>query len=125
MSITSGGLKNFEDAVDLSEKQYFVVDQTGDNKVDLAAAATDFVLGAVQNKPKKGEASQVILSGRTAKVKLGGTVSRGDRLTSDSAGKAIKTVTEDNLTFGEAIQAGVADDLIEYVPKLDRIEPPT
>ena len=121
MSQTVKGRKSFIAAADLSAKRYFIVKQTSANKVNLAAAATDLeIVGTLNNKPKADEGADVILrsGGETGKVILGATVSRGDHLTTDSAGKAIKTTTANDEVIGRVLQAGVSGDLVEYMPAI-------
>lgn len=77
---------------DLSTKQFFFVKQsTAADRTALLADATigEAVLGVLQNDPTLAQAAEVRTGGRTSVV-YGGTVTRGDKLTSDSAGKAVK-----------------------------------
>jgi Na+-translocating ferredoxin:NAD+ oxidoreductase RnfC subunit len=56
----------------------------------------------------------VVLDG-IAEVKLGGTVTRGQRLTCDSASKAVAAAPSagvNNQIIGIALKSGVADDVI-------------
>ena len=102
-------------AADLSTKQYFFVKLTASRKVNIAAGATTPVF-VLQNKPDAADdVAEVAQPGSTTKVKLGGTVTYGDHLTSDSAGKAIVTVTNTNFVGGIALESGVTDDLIEML----------
>ena len=102
---------------DLTDKEGYAVnlDTTDDNNVNLAAGATlfPFVLldGGVGTASADYDGS-IALSGRT-KVKLGGTVAPGDKLTSDGNGKWITTVTDKNHYGAIALQIGAANDLIE------------
>lgn len=122
MSVSNHGDKlNLAAAADLSTFQHCLVKQTSDTQVNVATAATDKVCGVLENKPKSGETASVanISAGSTFKVKLGGTVAVGQRLTANSSSVAIAaTKTADGTgpttySFGEALQAGVTGDIIE------------
>jgi len=103
-----------------------------DNTLSVAAAATDGLIGVFQHTTAAaGEEVRVMMSG-ISRVVLGGTVTRGDRLTSDSNGKAVSatrhTHTENTAgtysqnattqaasavnTIGMALASGVAGDII-------------
>jgi hypothetical protein len=112
------GEKSFLAAADLSAKRYHIVKQTSDTEVNLATAATDKIVGTLYNDPVSGQEASVdgLLAGKpgTGLVKLGGTVSYGSRLTTNSDSEAIATTTTGNVVFGIALQEGVDGDLIEY-----------
>lgn len=88
--------------------------------VILASAASDVSLGVLNNQPKAGETANV--RGRnsdgTFKVIIGGTVTIGDDLTSDSNGAAITTTTTGHQVIGVAQESGVSGQVIEYLPVL-------
>lgn len=48
------------------------------------------------------------------RVRLGGTVSAGDRLTSDATGRAVKVAAAGQRVIGTAERPGVAGDIITY-----------
>ena len=121
---TDSPRRGFVAAADYSAKQYHIVKLgTNDNEVTLATAATDVLLGTLMNTPTAGDTAEVQLRGKggTAKVKLGGTVAKGDRLTTDGNSKAIATTTAGNQVLGIALYAGVANDVIEFLPVYDRV----
>lgn len=101
---------------DLSAKEMFAVnmDATDDDNVNLAAdaSAIPFVLIDGEDGSSAKADGSIALSGRT-KVKLGGTVAPGDKLTADSVGKWIATVTDTDHYGAIAMQIGVANDVIE------------
>jgi hypothetical protein len=68
-----------------------------------ASAATQILLGAVQNSADVADKGQVRIPeiGENAKVLYGGTVDLYDELTTDGNGKAIKASTT-NYTIGRA-----------------------
>lgn len=117
-----GGFKNFKSNADLSAKQYYIVKLTADDTVDLAAAATDIIVGVLYNKPKaptngKYDNAQVRLASAagTTRVVAGGTINRGDFITSDANGKAVATTTTGDNVIGRALQSAVAGDIFEFM----------
>ena len=121
---TNGARKTFIAGADQSTKQYYIVKPGGTaGQVILSSAATDKLLGTLNNAPKSGELAEVVMrsGGSTHKVIYGGTVAVGDFLTSDANGKAITTVTGGNVILGMALEAGVLNDIAEYMPMTDRV----
>lgn len=118
-----GNIVSFESAADLSTKQYHVVKMTSAGKVNLASAGTDVSLGVLYNKPKTGEAAEVLMrnSAGTGKVIIGGTVTLGAALTANASGKAIATTTAGDQILGYALEAGSADDIIEFMPTTGKV----
>lgn len=108
-----GVIKSFETTTDLSAKQFYCLKSSADGRVALASAATDKLVGTQLGEAKANESASVIVSG-TAKAIAGGTVARGDFLTTDSAGKAIATTTTGNYVIGMALEAADANDIFEY-----------
>lgn len=77
---------------DLSLKQYFfVIQSTAADRTCLLAAAGvgEAVVGILQNDPTSAQAADVRTGGRSPVV-YGGTITRGDLIASDAAGKAVK-----------------------------------
>lgn len=93
-------------------KEFFIGKLNSSGDVVVAAAATDLICGIIRTEAGSGEGVAYQFLG-TAKVKLGGTVAVGDFITSDSAGKGIATTTDGNRTIGMALEAGVANDIVE------------
>lgn len=89
-------------------KQFCFVKVTGSHQAGLGTAATDAVVGVLQNKPQHvGNASEVAISG-VSLIQVGtGGLNPGDRVTSDANGKGI-TAASGTAAFGIAIEAGVA-----------------
>lgn len=88
-----------------------------DNTVILAAAATDSLLGVVdipaQSSASSGERVDVVLTGVT-EVEYGGTVTRGQELTSDANGRAVAASPAagvNNRIIGIALKSGVVGDI--------------
>lgn len=102
----------------LTDKEGYAVnlDATDDNNVNLASDATKvpFVLLDGGDGSSADYNGSIAVGGRT-KVKLGGTVAPGDRLTSDGNGKWVTTTTDHNVFGAIAMQIGVANDVIEVL----------
>lgn len=85
-------LRSFKAGADLSAKQFYLVKMGSTaGEVVLAAAATDEVIGILQNAPVAGDTALVLLvNGQgTAKVVAGGVWALGNRLGADSNGKVV------------------------------------
>lgn len=97
---------------DLSSSQFFFgqVNSSGQVAVAAAHAAAD---GVIQNKPTAaGQAVQLAVFGVSkVVVGAGGTVTQGDAVAADSAGKAITATTGDYI-LGRALQTGAAGSTI-------------
>lgn len=106
----------------MSLKQYFIVkaDTANDQSVVLGAAATDPIVGVLQNKPKAGQGALVRFIG-TSKVIAGGTITRGDKVTSNASGQAITTVTAGNTVVGIALSSAVVGDIVEILLAISRV----
>jgi len=118
MTITvTGPNRTFKSTNDLRLKQFYIVKLTS-GEIVLAAAATDVLIGVLMNKPNAGENAdvQLINSQGTCKVILGGSVSAGNMLTADSAGKAVATTSTGNYILGMALEDGDSGDVIEFMP---------
>jgi hypothetical protein len=122
---TEGSYLSRAAGADLSEKQHYVVKLDSSNEVVLASAGSDDILGVLSNAPTEGETAVVRLinSNGTFKVKLGGNVNQGDRLTANSNGEAVATTTEDDVVFGRALLDGSDNDVHEYLCDNDVIPP--
>ena len=106
-----GGVGTLAASADLSLCQYCFAKISGDGTATVAAAATDKIIGVINNKPASGEAIDLVMYGKQ-KVLLGGTVAAGDYLTSDANGNAVKATTADATVYGQAVEAGVVTDII-------------
>ena len=100
---------------------YEIIKLDTNDKVVKAAAGTDAIKGVVQQGGKVGASvSFARLNGvGSFKVRLGGTVAKGAKLTSNASGRAVTATTGDT-QFGTALQAGVSGDVIEY-EKCDKV----
>lgn len=105
-------------AADLSAKRFYLVKTDASGNAVLAAAATDAILGVLDDGGRKsGDTVDVVaINGAgTFRVIAGGTITKDAYLTSDASGKAVATTTTGNRVFGRAVRAAVAGDIVEYV----------
>lgn len=95
-----------------------VVFGSDDNTVVTASAATGSLIGVSDlGADAAGDRLDVILDD-IAEVEYGGTVTRGDHITSDANGKAITATVAGSRVIGFAMVSGVAGDIgsINIVP---------
>ena len=105
---------------DLSDKEFFFVnyDATDEDVVNIASGVTEFPFVIIEaedgsslaaaDPEKKGT---IVISGVT-KIKLGGTVVSGDKITSDANGKGVATITDKDHVGGIVLENGVLDDIV-------------
>lgn len=121
---TIGATKTFKSAGDLAGKQNYIVYVNAKGIVTIGSAATQKPLGTVVNKPQTGAGAnievQLPTGGATGKVIAGGSISIGDKLTTDSAGKAVATTSAGNFVFGIALEPADANDVFEYMPHFEK-----
>lgn len=121
---TIGPTRTFKSAGDLENKQNYIVYVSAKGTVTIASAATHKVMGTVVNKPFAGANNNVEVQlptgGATGKVIAGGSISIGDKLTADSAGKAVATTTSTQYVFGIALEPADANDVFEYMPHFEK-----
>lgn len=118
-----GRITKFEAAADLSAKQWYIVKAASATTVNLASAATDVLLGVLENAPVSGDTAVVVgrHSNETCKVIAGGSITLGAKITSDGNGKAVVTTTTGNQVLGIALEAADANDIFEFMPVYDVI----
>ena len=99
----------------LTDKEGYLVtwDTTDDLVVNIAAAATAplEVLLEGANGATTETTGTIALAGSIVKVKSGGAISAGDRITSDSAGKGVATTTDKQHYAGIAIENAASGDI--------------
>jgi len=124
MATTSENPKTFKSAATLLNKQFYLVYISAKGVVTIASAATHAVMGAIQNAPQAGAGQNVSVAlpfgNKTFKAIAGGSISIGDKLTSDGNAKAIATTTQNNYVFGVAIEPADAGDIFEYMPHFEK-----
>lgn len=123
---TEGNEASFQSSANLTTNQFYIVKLSLVNsapQLALCSASTDRSIGVLNSTPALNEWGAVHMrsANGTFKVKAGGTVAIGDALTSDANGKAITTVTSGDQIVGYAVQAGVLNDVIEYMPSTGKV----
>lgn len=108
--------KTFDAENNLSAKQYYFVELGGsDNQVDVCNASTDLAIGVLQNEPKQYEPANVRILG-TTKVIASGSITKGQWVGPDGAGKAETKSTDKHLVRGIALETVTTDgDLLEIL----------
>lgn len=103
---------------DLSALQFTAVKSVNNSgKAEVAANTTSGgkIMGVLQNKPKSGEAADVMVVGVT-KMVAGAAVTAGVNVMSDAAGKAILAATTGSTMIGIALStAGGAGEIIDVL----------
>lgn len=120
---TPGNYITREAGADLSAKQYHIAKLTS-NQAVLATAATDEIVGVLDEVPQKstGPVSIAHVSGNgTGRVSASAAISVGARLTATTDGQAVTAVQTTAgqqptvRVFGRALEAATAqNDVIEY-----------
>lgn len=90
--------------------QYCFVSMAADLAVGLSSAGGQ-AIGVLQNKPASGQAASVAGRGSVTKIKLGGTVTAGQRVTAGSNGVAVVQASGTDVVNGIALQGGNSGDL--------------
>lgn len=99
---------------DFTSKQFYATELTAADTVDVCNAATDLVIGVIQNNPPSGSAATIRTAGITKWVSDGsGTaIAVGDKVGTNNAGKAVKKASANDLVFGIALSPSSADGTI-------------
>lgn len=117
--IQLGRARPFIAGADLSNYQYhFVKLGSTQNTVVLATAATDDIIGILENNPKSGwEAKVVLLNAQgTMNVIAGGAIAQGAKVTCNGSSRATSTVNSGDFVCGTAVDAASANgDVIEVI----------
>jgi len=104
---------------DLSSHQYCFVYADTDGQLLHSVNATGMILGVLQDDPDAaGEGALLGIGGISKLVVDGnaGAIATGDKLTSNSEGKGIKTTTDKNVYGAIALEASTAaGDLIQVL----------
>lgn len=99
---------------------------SADGHVAAAAAATDGIIGVTTDAGADAAGNPVdVIHDGIAFVKLGGTVTRGDWITSDASGHGVKAnpaAGANNFVVGRALQSGVSGDVINVLVDPDQIQ---
>lgn len=105
---------SFKAGADLRTKQYYAVEVTGADTVNVCNAAADVAIGILDNKPNTNDAAEVVMLGRTQAITDGsGTaIAAGDRLGPNSSGKLVKKATADYSVCAIALAASTTDGAV-------------
>lgn len=104
-------------SADLSAKQFRCVKYSGVGTVTVVAAITDKVCGILQDTPVSGQAANVAQAGLT-KALAGGTVTAGDTVGTDNAGRVVTIVPGTDTTqyvVGKAQTSGAINEVISVL----------
>ncbi len=85
-----------------------------DGSAKQADAATDALMGTTQEFGAVDAERLDVALGGLPEVQYGGTVQRGDPLTSDAEGKAVKATVSGSRIIGFAWVSAVANDIAPY-----------
>lgn len=126
MAQYTSGRRSFKAGADLSASQYLAVKLDANGNVVLATAATDQVIGFIENAAKINDTADVLLRNCSGsyKVKAGGTVAIGQKVTVDATSRVIwitGTPVAGNEIVGVALEAGVVGQVIEVLTVFDRV----
>lgn len=95
---------------DLSDAQFRALKLDSNGNVVKAGAATDIVVGILQDKPGQGQAANVMTFG-ISKVVASGAISIGALLTASTGGKAAAAADGDR-AFGIALESTSGADQV-------------
>ena len=122
-AFTPGDRISREAAVDLRGYRYRAVKLDANERVVLATAGTDDIIGVLDNEPKAGETADIVLiNGQgTFKTKASANIAKGALITATTEGKAVTATTTGHRVYGRAIRAGVTDEVIEYIKMNEKV----
>ena len=106
-------LPGFVAATTMAAKQYYVVRlATTAGEVEVGSvAASDAIIGIVQNDPAADEPAEIAVAG-VCKAACEASTLIGSKLTVSTTGRVKATTTDKDEVIGIAIQAGTAGDII-------------
>jgi hypothetical protein len=102
-------------SADLSTKQFYLCN-IGSTGVAVNVTAGGQVDGVLLDKPAAAGRACALQVDGVCKVQAGGTITAGDLLASDNAGKAVTAATTDKV-FGRALGAGASGSLVTVLLK--------
>ena len=100
---------------DLSAKQFHIVYLNAARTVTFATAATQAIIGVLQNKPDAAGKAAVVRVLGISKVKTGGIIAFGAHVTATADGTGISTTTEGDVSVGRALDAAASGDVISVL----------
>jgi len=125
MGATSGLEKSVKCTAALATAYLIAKFGADDDTLSQATASTEEIVGVFQHTTSAvGDEVRVMLDG-ISRVVLGGTVARGNYLTSDANGKAVAAAPGAGVNayvIGQALASGVAGDIIPVHIEKTRIQ---
>lgn len=98
---------------DLSAKQFAFMKHVTDDEHCTFCVAGEASIGVLQNlTTANGDLAEVAFQGGGGKLKLGGTVARGDYLKSDANGFGVVASADKDKYGAKAMASGVSGDVI-------------
>ena len=97
-------------SADCSAKQYCLAVPSGNRTVTFAGTAGLSCIGVFGNKPKLGEAVELLV-GPEVKVVLSATMAAGAKYSATNTGTAKAAVTGENIC-GQLLEGGIAGDIV-------------
>lgn len=113
LSFVIGHLAAAADYSTTGQYRGMVASTAANHTAVLASVAGQSIIGVLRNEPESGEACEIVESG-IAKVILGGTVTRGDRLSVNSAG-AFVTASGSGSIAGIALESGASGNIVSML----------
>lgn len=100
-------------AADLSALQFRIMKISAARTINKATAATDEMIGILQDKPAAAGRVGTVRVGGLSKLESGGTISAGAPVTSDANGKGVASApsSANESIIGWAIEAAVSGDI--------------
>ncbi|MDD5034121.1 MAG: DUF2190 family protein [Methylococcaceae bacterium] len=89
-------------------KQFYAVEMSADDQVDVCDATTDTVIGVIQNNPAAGQAASVRVYGVTKWVSDGTPTTVGDYVGTGATGLAVKKSANTDKIAGIALSVAAA-----------------
>jgi hypothetical protein len=96
-----------------------------DDTLSVAAASTDLLVGVFQHTTTAANDEVRIMMSGISRVKLGGTVTRGNLITSDANAKGVAAAPAAGVNayiIGQALASGVDGDIIPVLLSQGRIQ---
>ena len=107
--VVIGGLVSSADYS--SANNYLAMKVTSSDEQLVTAGAGEEAIGVRLNKPNTGEAVQLAIGG-IVPIKLGNTVTIGQKIKSDASGQGVAATTDKDYMLGICLRGGVSGDII-------------
>ena len=100
---------------DVSTLQFRAVELSAAFQVDVCDNAADLPVGVLQNKPAAAGRAAEIRSQGITKWEAGGTVAFGDKVGTDSVGRAVAKTANNAIYIGIALEGAVVGDIFSVL----------